>query len=1074
MSDQQRPRKVERYMAKKNQMVRPATARKPSRKEGGQALVEYALIIALVVIAILGIVALTGPAVGNVFSNAVWNLLNQTVTPYNTLSPGELVSYLTAVASYTPPPRGQAATGTVAATFTKTNTYTPIFTYTPTFTKTATATATPSPTGPTGTPPDVQFNTNNVYKVNSLDEWHYDTMVTGGAQEPSRARILWNVDYFNNTTWTGGAVATDTLNDHLKFNWGAGVPRSGVNADNFSIRYTAKSFSDGLVTIPFTANEVWQIRVTGNQNLKVIIGGTTIVNLTMAGDTIGTKVAYYYSPTTTRQSVIVEVSDTTGDASAEVSINRVSDYGNCHWTSVSNDYRSQGVSMADSGETLGQSYRPNGSCTLRQRGWYDLTNTAAIPNPRLIFWNKWKLNTGDSLQVGVRKYDDPTDRWTWSRVQKAIGNNFNWNRQIVDLKSFPVSFDDAAADMPTGIGSQPATEPITAKDFTGHKVEIAFRVVSDASQENDGWYVDDIGVFNWNPPSQDFDYLDDIDNGTATNWVNECKWLVVNDTSSGTTRTAWSTGRYTSGSDCSLTLDKQLNVPTAAQDSNTPIMEFDAKTRLDSGDQVRVEWALPTADLMANASWRALPQIGNTTPNPCVSPVGAPATDYSIYCSTVNMAWETLRIDLSTLRGQTVMLRFRLYADTSGDAPSDAANPYGWSIDKVSIKTNNVNEVPIPFVEPFSTSSNWTLNGWALTSGSDPDRSAPTALTDSTGGTAYTSITNITTLLNPAVRIAGSTSPIVSFYTRWQAPTANLQLDFSTDDGFTWSPIWQFNRTTMGDENRAWERFEVKLVDALAAVGRTVATTPRVMFRFKMQATGSLTVGDGFYIDDFRVEEASTSTVTLNAGNNFTYTEQLATAPTVSSILAAPPQWNAGGDWAWQPTVGRNNGGGFTDSPLGVYNNPQRSNLEYASLINTSAAQFPALAFWTKYNMASGHSFAVDFKANNSTTWTQVWSNLDAAVATPTNLGWHRVVVPIDSALAQPIQVRFRLSAMDATTPTDGIYLDDIQFVDRAVWTDFNTTVPSFTVAIDQAKWRLIRPSGSKKATGKSPRRPRR
>jgi hypothetical protein len=68
----------------------------------GQALVEYVLILVLVIMAIAVIIALTGPAVGNVFSNTVANLLNLTLTPEDPMTEGEFWDLVTAVASYTP------------------------------------------------------------------------------------------------------------------------------------------------------------------------------------------------------------------------------------------------------------------------------------------------------------------------------------------------------------------------------------------------------------------------------------------------------------------------------------------------------------------------------------------------------------------------------------------------------------------------------------------------------------------------------------------------------------------------------------------------------------------------------------------------------------------------------------------------------------------------------------------------------------------------------------------------------------------------------------------------------------
>ena len=42
-----------------------------SRKEGGQGLAEYALIIVLVAIVVIVVLALLGPAVGRIFSNVL-------------------------------------------------------------------------------------------------------------------------------------------------------------------------------------------------------------------------------------------------------------------------------------------------------------------------------------------------------------------------------------------------------------------------------------------------------------------------------------------------------------------------------------------------------------------------------------------------------------------------------------------------------------------------------------------------------------------------------------------------------------------------------------------------------------------------------------------------------------------------------------------------------------------------------------------------------------------------------------------------------------------------------------------
>jgi len=42
-----------------------------SRKEAGQGLVEYALILVMVALIVIVILALLGPAIGNIFSNVM-------------------------------------------------------------------------------------------------------------------------------------------------------------------------------------------------------------------------------------------------------------------------------------------------------------------------------------------------------------------------------------------------------------------------------------------------------------------------------------------------------------------------------------------------------------------------------------------------------------------------------------------------------------------------------------------------------------------------------------------------------------------------------------------------------------------------------------------------------------------------------------------------------------------------------------------------------------------------------------------------------------------------------------------
>ena len=90
-------------------VVQNKTSTPPHAKdERGQSMVEYSLILVLVVMALVAAVAATGPAIGNVFSNTVCNLLdmdNCTASRASLESQGGSVAFwqtVTAVAANPP------------------------------------------------------------------------------------------------------------------------------------------------------------------------------------------------------------------------------------------------------------------------------------------------------------------------------------------------------------------------------------------------------------------------------------------------------------------------------------------------------------------------------------------------------------------------------------------------------------------------------------------------------------------------------------------------------------------------------------------------------------------------------------------------------------------------------------------------------------------------------------------------------------------------------------------------------------------------------------------------------------
>jgi pilus assembly protein Flp/PilA len=195
---------------------------------GGQALIEYVLIIVLVTIAIIAVLAITGPAVGNVFSNTVYNLLGGTVEPRNTLSADEFWEQVAAVASYTPE-SPSLMTNTPAPS-------TAVPTLKPTAEPTdAPPTAIPTDTvtpGPSPTPPDHDFGYPFDDPGNDPDWWEHNF---GGPFD----KVEWNAEYWDlsgspagnmdGTAFDPGKGRYREKLTAVDKNWGTNGPGGGTN-----------------------------------------------------------------------------------------------------------------------------------------------------------------------------------------------------------------------------------------------------------------------------------------------------------------------------------------------------------------------------------------------------------------------------------------------------------------------------------------------------------------------------------------------------------------------------------------------------------------------------------------------------------------------------------------------------------------------------------------------------------------------------------------------------------------------------------------------------------------------------
>ncbi|MEP7289814.1 MAG: hypothetical protein ABI947_29035 [Chloroflexota bacterium] len=96
---------VERWLniinnfSKKMANFTTAQRRKPLRQAEGQALVEYTLLTVLVAMALIAAITLTGPTIGNVFSNVIYNVVGNDPT-YTPLTIGQVNNYKDAYATF--------------------------------------------------------------------------------------------------------------------------------------------------------------------------------------------------------------------------------------------------------------------------------------------------------------------------------------------------------------------------------------------------------------------------------------------------------------------------------------------------------------------------------------------------------------------------------------------------------------------------------------------------------------------------------------------------------------------------------------------------------------------------------------------------------------------------------------------------------------------------------------------------------------------------------------------------------------------------------------------------------------
>ncbi|NWF68971.1 MAG: hypothetical protein HXY40_07785 [Chloroflexi bacterium] len=514
------------------------------RPQGGQALVEYALLVVLLVMLFAVMLAATGPAIGNVFSNTIYNLLGYTITPRVLPDSNSFWATVTWVSLQTPvespfptnlplPPPATATAG-------------PSPTPSPTR---PTATPRPSATpGPSNTPTDFQLQAPAWFERADPDtamRWRLDRNVFLGGEE-------WIGQYYPNTSLSGlyteqraNSTLTPPSPFGVNFLWpGNSAPLTAAGGwpaanpgQNYSVRWYRRLYLTAPVTLVFS------VRVNDGARLYVMgpdTGGN--INDPTAGPSCAatcrkidawstrTSAATFTSSAVTLNPgyhlLVLEYFEGTGDAEIALDIrpqgvpvnsNDVNPNG-CNWGRTNSATSSTRSWMWE--EYIGGDIPANTRCTLEFRGSVFVpgpTGNPPLASPHFIFWSAWDFtNSATQAYIEFSQYtlnaDNTYTLGPWNRVNLHQGNsaNYNWTRFAINLSSLPGSGVNL-------VGSG-----------TGQK--IAFRFVIDNGAVSTGarmWYVDDMTIQTFSPDSNIYrvgTYFDLNSDAQRTNFITSERW----------------------------------------------------------------------------------------------------------------------------------------------------------------------------------------------------------------------------------------------------------------------------------------------------------------------------------------------------------------------------------------------------------------------------------------------------------------------------------------------------------------------------------------------------------------------
>ena len=981
----------------------------PKDKQG-QALAEYALILALGILGLAAILTILAPAVGNVFSNTVYNLLGQTTTPQDPLSADEFWDVVTAVSSYTPEAPALVTNTALPNTPLPTNTVvtTPTNTIDP---PTATYTVTP---GPSPTPEDQDYDYPFTDNADDEDKF-YD-------EPPDILSGIWDAEYWE-AWWDGDGGGDSHCNGGNRFDANTGTisqppeatyqvdvidfpnaslpsqywdqnwqkPHPDVSGTDFCSRFeTTMTLDAGDYTFRYNKDDGVRIYVIDDTTSTV----ERVVNDWDWWPSYNNSQTVSWTNTSTGSKTIRIVHrDTGGGAYLTVELlEGETSSPNCNWELDDRYSNSAPTSWHDS---LSGNYNDNTTCILNLRGTIDLTGST---EPGLTFYERYAIGSGDVAEIGISIAG--SGDWKTYTLHTGTTSNLSWEQNEFSLSAFA---DDAAA----------------IHDFRDEVIEIRFVLRTDGWGRADGWWLDDISVIE-NPETVYYvGFNDDAEGGIYWNADGDWDRTTEYARSGSQSWTDRPNGNYRSNTDTSLTLDGRIDLSSDSPVpvSNPELVFWHGYRIYYTTDRISVEYSLDKVNWTKMATRSVL---GNTAE-------GDPIVEN--YLRNEAFAQVIARFPAAAVGQSNVYIRFRLETDGWG-------TDRGWWIDDIEIRNRIEQTVTVGFCDTFESGLQfWTPSGeWGLST-SNPYRGNQ-RLEDSVGS-GYDRYTDYSIELIPYIDLNGGlTRPVFEFYHQWdvgddKTTDTHMILEISQDDGMSWIPLYDYEddvghpyygSSVMAypyefDEMDGWHHEVVELAPYIGFPS-AMDDVPGLKMRFRLYAPGYNT-DSGWQIDNFCIKDLVPPTINL---------------PFADDMEAGDGNWYANADWELSDSESSNSGSYAWTESLGRNTRSERFHtLELIPTIDLTGAGSPVLNYWLRYRLGNPHLFRVEYiRTNANGERLTDWEALGSTLASNTrNDAWTRFEVDLTPYVGQYIRIRFHYDATRSWSSSRGVHLDDVSIVDR-------------------------------------------